>query len=171
MEISSPACTLKVRLVLMGLFGGFIAAFIGAPLLASTSGDDNGSLLYLCFSTICHQDAERSFMIAGAPWAVCQRCSGIYLGIFVTLMLPARFYQRLSSAIAIRRWWVLTASAPLVIDGTMSLLGAWDASAAARLGTGLLFGAMLTTLLVPAFTELIDNCWRRREAATEGGTS
>ena len=31
-------------------------------------------------STLCHQDAGRSFAIQGAPLAVCSRCIGLYAG-------------------------------------------------------------------------------------------
>ncbi len=32
------------------------------------------------FARLCHQDAARSFLIEGAPAAVCVRCLGIYFG-------------------------------------------------------------------------------------------
>ncbi|HYX70804.1 MAG TPA: DUF2085 domain-containing protein [Terriglobales bacterium] len=35
------------------------------------------------FSRVCHQEAERSFWLWGAPVAVCARCLGIYLGAAV----------------------------------------------------------------------------------------
>jgi len=31
-------------------------------------------------STLCHQDAGRSFAIQGVPLAVCSRCTGLYVG-------------------------------------------------------------------------------------------
>ena len=33
------------------------------------------------YSNLCHQDPSRSFLLQGAPVAVCIRCLGIYLGL------------------------------------------------------------------------------------------
>jgi len=170
MQLLSLSSNAKARLVLIVLFSGLCAAIIGAPLLAASSYSGSASLFYLAFAAVCHQDAERSFQLLGTPWAVCQRCSGIYFGLFLALLLSAKFYRRLHASLSVRRCWVLFASTPIVVDGTASLLRIWDGLPATRFATGLLFGAMLATLLVPGITELIENQPRRQEAATEGGT-
>ena len=165
------SASVKARVILFFLFGGLCAALVGAPLLAEASQAKSAAFLYLSFSTICHQDAERSFQLFGNPWAVCQRCSGIYFGLFLTLLLPPRCFRFVHESNFIRKWWVVVASIPLMIDGTLGLLNIWAGSAVIRLATGLLFGAMLMTLLVQGITELIGSHPRQQEAATEGGTS
>jgi uncharacterized membrane protein len=42
------------------------------------------------FSRICHQNPGRSFMIEGAPVAVCVRCLGIYWGAALAALLRVR---------------------------------------------------------------------------------
>jgi len=73
---------LKKGIILVWALPGTLAfAALAAPLLS-------GHLLAAWairefFSRVCHQEAQRSFWIAGAPVAVCARCLGIYLGAAV----------------------------------------------------------------------------------------
>jgi uncharacterized membrane protein len=63
------------------LFGFLLLALasVAAPLLAP--GHPLAALLIRnFFARLCHQDAARSFLIQGAPVAVCVRCLGIYFG-------------------------------------------------------------------------------------------
>jgi uncharacterized membrane protein len=38
------------------------------------------------FSHLCHQNQARSFMLEGAPIAVCVRCLGIYTGVALSTL-------------------------------------------------------------------------------------
>jgi uncharacterized membrane protein len=41
------------------------------------------------FEVLCHQDAERCWAPGGMPLALCQRCTGVYVGAaFMVLLLP-----------------------------------------------------------------------------------
>ena len=57
------------------------------PAWATTTGWSVGPWLYLPFAQICHQLNERSFLWAGQPLAVCHRCTGIYIGFWLGLIL------------------------------------------------------------------------------------
>ncbi|MGA9567392.1 MAG: DUF2085 domain-containing protein, partial [Candidatus Korobacteraceae bacterium] len=48
------------------------------------------------FGLVCHQQAERSFLLLGGTVAVCARCLGIYLGAAVGLLvsIPRRMAWR-----------------------------------------------------------------------------
>ena len=39
---------------------------------------------YHLLGSICHQEYSRCFWIAGAPLGICARCSGIYIGMFLS---------------------------------------------------------------------------------------
>jgi uncharacterized membrane protein len=52
---------------------------LAAPLLAA-SHPMATLFIRSFFSRLCHQDPARSFLIEGAPVAVCVRCLGIYCG-------------------------------------------------------------------------------------------
>jgi uncharacterized membrane protein len=58
---------------------------LAAPLLASTH-PMAALLLRDFFSHLCHQNQARSFMLEGAPIAVCVRCLGIYAGVALSTL-------------------------------------------------------------------------------------
>ena len=68
---------------------GLAAAAVGAPLFSALGFPLVSFAVWQFFSLVCHQDAARSFWIAGAPVAVCGRCLGIYLGTAAGAWLPA----------------------------------------------------------------------------------
>jgi uncharacterized membrane protein len=140
---------------------------ICAPLLAARS-QRLSAVIYLAFAPVCHQMPERSFTHHGYPWAVCHRCAGIYLGLFLAALLPIGGAW-VSVAGRRRRIRVALAVAPLLVDWALAFGGLWPGAAWSRFGTGALFGAMVATLLVPGLEELIDEvahaccCLRRKE--------
>ena len=168
-----PAIPLAPRLLLPFLWGGVCASFLAAPLLAANGHRLAAALLYSLFSPVCHQDPARSFALCSLPWAVCHRCAGIYAGLLLVSLLPFEiaFVTRDPRA---RRLWVAGASAPMLLDALLPLAGVWTSNAVSRFVTGLLFGAMLSSLLAAAVTELINEApWRRKrlDAGALGGPS
>ena len=45
------------------------------------------TLLYHPFSALCHQISDRSLHLYGFPLAVCARCSGLYFGFWLGLLI------------------------------------------------------------------------------------
>lgn len=137
---------------------------IGAPILASRAEYGPALWIYLVFSNVCHQIPDRSFIIAGFPLAICHRCAGIYLGFILGSLIRNPIPQR---SPAVRRSWILVLTLPLIIDATLPLTGIWAGSAPSRFLTGLLFGTMLSSLLLQGIMEFMANSRRRRHI--EGG--
>jgi uncharacterized membrane protein len=78
---------MKLRFALAGVALVLALIPLAAPLLAA--GHPLTALLIRnFFSNLCHQRPGRSFMVQGAPAAVCVRCLGIYCGAALG-MLPA----------------------------------------------------------------------------------
>lgn len=135
----------------------FVAAFwilvcllsISAPILAWHAQYAPASFVYLLFSKVCHQMPERSFAIAGFPFAVCHRCCGIYLGLVAGSLIPISFRSP-----GMRRTWVAAATVPLAVDAALPLIGFGSNSVAGRFLTGFLFGTMLATIFVQGIQEL-----------------
>jgi uncharacterized membrane protein len=67
---------------------------LAAPLLAA-SHPLAALLIRNFFSRLCHQDPGRSFVVDGAPVAVCVRCLGIYWGAAVGALVRLRMARRL----------------------------------------------------------------------------
>ncbi len=170
-----PEATRTARLLLISLSGALSLSIIGAPLLASHAHPLLSAILYLVFSPVCHQMPQRSFALQGLSWAVCQRCAGIYFGLFAGSLLPLRWWPSALS-VAHRRFGVFLAAAPLLLDVALPGAGIWTNTPASRFLTGLLFGAMLMSLVLPGAAEFLRTIRMRRPVwsqptETEGGVS
>src|SRR5436853_6556765 len=64
-----------------------VSLIVVAPVLAASGHDSIAILLYAAFSKFCHQIRERSFNVAGHPFAVCARCTGIYFGFAASMLV------------------------------------------------------------------------------------
>ena len=132
------------------------AAIIGAP-LALSSGNLFWALpLYHAFSLVCHQIPERSFFIAGHPFAVCSRCFGLYAG-FALATIAYPLIRSLKKTDAPPRKWLFIAAAPLGIDYALGFFGIWNNTHSSRVITGALLGAVAVFYVMPG---LLDLGWR-----------
>jgi uncharacterized membrane protein len=142
------------------ILGGTIlwcVALVLPPLLLSAGGAWGvaGIALYQPFHTICHQLAERSIYVLGAPLAVCMRCSAIYFGfLFGTILyLPARFF---GVSITGGRVLLVVSILPLLADVVLDVLGVHASTGATRLITGSLFGVVVPFYVIPAAQEAMQ---------------
>ncbi len=121
---------------------GFVSlalAPVATPLLAA--GHPLAALLIRnFFSRLCHQDPARSFLIAGAPAAVCVRCLGMYCGAAAAALAPVAGSRRVL-ALALLLNLLDVATAMLHGHGSLPL---------PRFCFGLLLGWGIGALLVPA---------------------
>jgi uncharacterized membrane protein len=104
---------------------------------------------------ICHQFPERSFDVNGRPLPLCSRCTGIYLGMFITFTFyflfkfirnkkPSIPPPLFASIISI--FFIL-----LMVANAVSPLVSFSTSNIARFVTGILFGFTIPLFLIPAF--------------------
>ena len=63
-----------------------LGVVVAAP-LAAHQGSPLAGWLYLPFHSVCHQMGERSFHLMGHALAVCHRCTGLYVGFTIGLMV------------------------------------------------------------------------------------
>jgi uncharacterized membrane protein len=152
MAVSKHTSSAVARFLLAGMWGILCAMILAAPILASQNCDKAASVFYLSFSSFCHQIQERSFSISGHSLAVCHRCFGIYLGFFIGSLIHADlFYRSLRS----RRICILAAGIPMMFDVFLSYTGIWSGTGISRFLTGLLFGSLISPLLVRGLSELL----------------
>ncbi|MEO7970320.1 MAG: DUF2085 domain-containing protein [bacterium] len=129
------------------------SAIIAAP-LALNSGHLVWALpIYHAFSLVCHQLPERSFFIAGHPFAVCARCFGLYAG-FTLATIAYPLLSSLKKADAPPRKWLFIAAAPLVIDYALGAFGIWNNTHSSRFITGALLGAVAVFYTMPGLLDL-----------------
>jgi uncharacterized membrane protein len=149
----------SARAVLAGAAGLICALIVAAPVVTHC-GSSAAAVLYLIFSPVCHQIPERSFALFGHPFAVCHRCSGIYLGLLFGALIENKLVHRSPRT---RRIWALSSTAPLLLDFLLPLTGIWTGTWSIRFVTGLVFGMMAAWLVVEGAAELLEerDIWRR----------
>jgi len=116
-------------------------------------------LVLLASSRVCHRIPDRSFTTAGLQWAVCGRCSGLYLaapiGALGALLLAGR--RRRSHA----RWLAL-AALPTAVTMGLEWLGLAPVSNFARLLAALPLGAAVAFVVVSVAGEPAPIGYTRR---------
>lgn len=151
----------RARIILSLALGLLCAFACGAPFLWRFF-PIAAALDHLFFSPLCHQIPERSFTVAGFAFAVCHRCTGIYIGLFAGSLLPESLIDHFVRS---RRPWIVAASLLLLLDVLAPIAGLWPNTPATRSSTGLLFGLVVAALTARGITEFLagsaeDRCGR-----------
>lgn len=130
------------------------AASLGAaPSLAQTSGAGAvvASLAYVVGSIVCHQRPERSFHLAGAQLPVCARCTGLYVGGAIGILLGmiwrriARALHPMDSKQVVAA--LIVAAAPTALTVATAIAGIWDPANPIRAGLALPLGIVAGVVL------------------------
>ena len=108
------------------------------------------AFVYGISSLVCHQLPERSFYWGAVQFAVCARCTGIYLGAALAATgAAASGPARIASFGPHVRTLLLAGAAPTAVTVLAEWLGAWTPSHAVRLVAGLPLGmSVLATVAV-----------------------
>lgn len=108
------------------------------------------ALLHLAFDPLCHQLADRSFAVGGVPFAVCHRCTGIFAGLVLGVLLLPVLREQLPAFARRERVWLLAAVLPVLLDWGGDVLGLWANTVGTRVVTGLWFGLVAGLLFARA---------------------
>ena len=102
--------------------------------------------LQRAFALVCHQHADRSFVLFGGSVAVCARCLGIYLGAAAgpLLRLPRQLATRL----------LFAAVAFNAVDSLAELAGLHGDWMLARFALGCLLGMTGAMLVIASFNKV-----------------
>jgi uncharacterized membrane protein len=132
---------------------------VAAPVAFANNHEAIALTIYGGFGKVCHQLAERSFYIAGHPFAVCSRCTGLYSG-FVAALLFYPLTSSLKRTHAPQRKWLFLAAVPMAIDVGVQGLGIWQNTHSSRFLTGALLGAVSVFYVMPGIVDLGSRDWR-----------
>lgn len=128
------------------------AGIIAAPELKHSNSKTGANAIYLFFSHICHQDDAKSFHIEGEKLGVCIRCTAIYFGSLLAILL-------MPVCGAIKRGWVpnkialLASILPMLIDVALNYFNLHASNTTTRVITGALFGAVVLWWVMPLLIE------------------
>jgi uncharacterized membrane protein len=112
-------------------------------------------ILHFFGRAICHQLEERSLTVSGEVLAVCARDTGIYIGIFSTLIYLHFSKRKQSITIPSIKvsFLLLLFLVPLMIDGLGSYSHLFDSNNPRRLVTGIAFGFILPYFIYPLLSK------------------
>jgi uncharacterized membrane protein len=143
-------------IIILGCVALWCAALLVPPFVAhiESPSQDLSRIAYRCFSPICHQYEARSLTIFGHKLAVCARCSGIYFGALIGVLLYP--LVRFSKHWSLRMLWII-AGLPMLIDVVLDMVGVHASSIGTRLATGSFFGIASAGILLPIAIEAVRN--------------
>ena len=127
-----------------------VSLIVIAPM---TAGSHLANSIYGGFAVVCHQLPERSYFIFGHKLAVCSRCTGLYAGFALTLLLYP-LLRPLRSVDWPPPVWLVLAAAPMAIDFGLTFVGIWENTHTSRLLTGVLLGSVSVLYVMPGVAEL-----------------
>jgi len=118
-------------------------------------------ILYFFGHGFCHQYPERSFEVGGLHFCVCARCTGIYLGFILTLVVLLIIFTRVrNKPTTLPPMWVVVVcimlALPMVIDGVSSYLGLRETNNLLRYFSGYLTGTSLAVLVGGGVYDIIS---------------
>lgn len=142
-----------VWLMTVALVLFFVSLIVAAPLAHAHGYPSSGFVLYQMFGRVCHQIPERAFYLDGHPLAVCARCTGIYFGFAVGLLVYP-LVRSLNLGDTPARKWLLLAAVPALIDFALGFFGLWENTHLSRSLTGALLGAVAAFYVVPGLMDL-----------------
>ena len=136
------------------LIGTFLwCVFLLLPPWMASHDAFSASISHQCYqfySLICHQYDSRSLHVGGYKLAVCARCTAIYVGFFIGVMIfPFYSSRKISKTV----FWLAVAVFPMVIDVLLDVVGVHSSNIFTRLSSGTFFGIIAALLVTPLFLE------------------
>jgi len=155
-ERQPPASAFGARLVWIitaTIALAIVAMIVAAPLAQANQHQEFAATIYKTFSFVCHQIPERSFHLAGYKFAVCSRCTGLYSGFALAVLIYpiVRSLRRVETPGIV---WLFLAAVPLVIDFSLGYFSIWQNTHASRFATGALLGSVAVFYILPGLIEL-----------------
>ena len=147
MKLTTRLYTLLIILVLLWCVG-----IIATPLLKHSGWTRSADVLTTFFSRVCHQDESRSFHIEGEKFGVCTRCSALYFGFFLGLLLLP-LSRGMKRKHFLPRKFFLFVIFPMILDVLLNTLGFHSSTPMTRVITGALFGIAMPWFLGPILLE------------------
>ena len=141
----------RTYLVLLSLVTLWCGGIVLAPVLSSVLPTVSG-FLYSLYAPICHQIDARSLHVVGEKLGVCARCSSIYFGFLLSLIVYP-FVRELSRPSLPTRHWVALAVVPMIVDVILTYAGIHTSTLVTRAFTGVMFGSIMPYYIIPPLLE------------------
>ncbi len=113
------------------------------------------ALIRFFFAPICHQMDSRSFHLAGHALPVCARCTGIYGGFLVGILIYI-LISRLKKVLVPSRATLLIGLTVTGLEVSLSLLNVFPSTLASRSITGAVLGFIAAFFVMAALNQIIN---------------
>jgi uncharacterized membrane protein len=134
---------------------------VSAPVFEANGIKSISQPVYRFFSYICHQINNRSFHYHELPFAVCSRCFGVYLGVFIGF-IAYPFFRKIENNEPFPQIWLFLAMIPMAIDFSLGFFNIWENTHISRLITGGILGFACAIFMVPAFADIVKQVKGKR---------
>jgi uncharacterized membrane protein len=126
------------------------AGILIAPLWSGTAGirGNISALLYKLYATSCHQLDSRSFHLEGVEFGVCSRCTSIYFGFMLGIIVYP-FIRKLSNIDLPSIIFLLIGTTLVIIDAGLDILDIIKNTFISREITGAIIGIILPFYIIP----------------------
>lgn len=152
-----------VYFILLIIFILFLSLLLLGPFLFALVKVPNLLIIeyYSIFKMTCHQLPERSYFILGYQIPVCVRCTGIYTGLIIGMIIYPIF-KKINSAKLPNLKYLLPFFLPLIIDGSSQLLNLYPSPHYVRFFTGVLASASMIFCIMPVAVSIFkDNIQKK----------
>jgi uncharacterized membrane protein len=136
----------------------WVVALVAAPFGLTQSSSLTAAFVYEAAARVCHQQADRSFQLAGVQMPVCARCFGLYLSggagavaAWLRVRRPSRVVLSRGGQLAL-----LCVAAPTVISLLAEWVGLVHPSNLARALAAIPLGSFAAWLFVRALRAEVE---------------
>jgi len=128
-------------------------AIIAPPIAFHFGATGLADFIYGFFSRVCHQLESHSLHLFGAKLAVCARCTAIYLGFFVSVVLYPLLMRRILTTVVARTIsgssrTLFLSVLPILLALGLSEIGVHESTLVTRVVTGAILGITLPFILM-----------------------
>jgi uncharacterized membrane protein len=107
---------------------------------------------------VCHQQPQKILTIGGVETMVCARCTGIYIGMFLSSVIF--LFKDFSRDFDVK--FLIFSSLPMLLDVIMYSCGIYSYSKATAFLTGLFFGSIGFLYFYNSVKELLNEIFIRK---------
>jgi len=141
--------TRKTHLLFLIAYTFLVASIFLTPIFAHYA-PEVAEFSYKAHSHQCHQLPSRSPHMFGYQLPECWRCTAIFVGFLIGIILVIRLNAK------VKWWWAALATIPLAADGFTQFFHLRASTNQLRMVTGFLWGVVGALWLVPFTAHIVD---------------